>query len=126
MKTAIDTNILIRLLTADNKSLLQKAERLISNHSTNEIFIAYGVILETYFVLKSFYKWENGVILDALQHILNADEFHVEHEAALHLAITKARKDQSFYDAVIGEVGAVRNLKTYTFDKRLKKNSILI
>jgi predicted nucleic-acid-binding protein len=123
MKAAIDTNILIRLLTADNKGLLQKAESFISKHSTKEIFIAYGVILEAYFVLKTHYKWENPIILDAIEHVLNADEFSVENDTAIRLAIAKARKGQPFFDSVIGEIGATRNLKTYTFDKKLNKNS---
>ena len=123
MKIAIDTNILIRILTADNKTLLQKSEKLIAKYSTKEIFIAYGVILEIHFVLKSFYKWEVALILDAIEHILNANEFQIENEIAVRLAVIKAKKGLPFCDSLIGEIGALKNLKTYTFDKGLKKSS---
>ncbi len=122
MKIAIDTNILVRLISTDNKALVDKVKNLIKKYSTKEIFISYGVIWETYYVLKSFYQKKEGMILDALENILNADEFIIENEVAVRLALTKARRGHPFYDALIGEVGALRNVKTYTLDKGLRDN----
>ncbi|VAX37537.1 hypothetical protein MNBD_UNCLBAC01-1934, partial [hydrothermal vent metagenome] len=105
MKIAIDTNILVRIISNDDKSLVNKAKTLIKKHSTKEIFISYGVIWETYCVLKSFYKSKVDQIMDAFENILNADEFYVENEMAVRLALNKAKRGQPFYDSLIGEIG---------------------
>ncbi|MCR4336867.1 MAG: PIN domain-containing protein [Candidatus Omnitrophica bacterium] len=122
MKIAIDTNILIRLISNDDKKLVEKARNLIKKYGSEEIFISYGVIWETYCVLRSFYENKDEQILGALENILNADEFYIENETAVRLALAKAKKGQPFYDSLIGEMGALRNVKTYTFDKGLSTN----
>ncbi len=78
--------------------------------------------MENYCVLKSFYAKKIDLILDAIEKILNADEFYVENETAVRLALNKAKKGHPFYDSLIGEIGALRNIKTHTFDKNFKKN----
>lgn len=126
MKVAIDTNILLRLLVADNKILLEKATSLISKYSFKEIYISSTVILEIFYVLKSVYEWPIDKILDAIESILNSEEFSVDDEIAIRLALVKARKKQPFYDSFIGETGALKNLKTYTFDKKFKNDKSFI
>ena len=122
MKISIDTNVLIRLLTEDQPKLLKKAKNLVSQYSTKEIFISYAVIIETYFVLLTHYSWHKEQILQALMDIINTDEFFVEHQTAVYLAVIKCQKGMPFADALIGEVGTLRNLKTFTFDKALRDN----
>lgn len=126
MKAALDTNILLRLLTADNEAALRKAQQLVSAFSSKELFVSYGVLTEVYFVLTSRYKWEPSLIFNALESVLNTDQFSVENETAVRLALAKARKGQPFYDSLIGEIAAVKNLKTYTFDQKLKTNSSFV
>ena len=126
MKIAIDTNILLRIISNDDPIFVGKARNLIERYSTKEIFVSYGVIWETYCVLKSFYAYKLDRIYDALEDVLNTDEFSVENETAVRLALAKARKGQPFYDSLIGEIAAVKNLKTYTFDRGLKSNSSFV
>lgn len=126
MKTAIDTNILVRLITGDVKELVKKAQQLVDSHSDKDIFVSYGVILELYFVLKHHYKFPEKTALDAVEDVLKIKQFNIEHKIAVQLAINKARNKFGFYDALIGEIGILRNVKTYTFDKALAKNTNFI
>ncbi len=54
MKIAIDTNVLVRLISNDNKILVTKSKNLIKKYSTKEIFISYGVIWKTIVFSKVF------------------------------------------------------------------------
>ena len=122
MKIAVDTNILIRLITGDVERLVKQAQKLVDEYDENDIFVSYGVIMELYFGLKHHYKFPEGIALDAIEDILKIKQFNIEHRMAIQLAINKARNKFGFYDALIGEVGSLKNVKTRTFDRGLKKN----
>ena len=68
----------------------------------------------------SFFKKETA--LGAIEDTLKIEQFNCEHEVAIHLALAKSAKGFSFNDALFGEIGGARNLKTHTFDKGLKHN----
>ncbi|MFT5387130.1 MAG: putative nucleic-acid-binding protein [Candidatus Omnitrophota bacterium] len=126
MKVAIDTNILIRIITRDDDALYQKASRFIKKYGKDDIFVSASTIIETSFVLKSCYQWGKEDVLMAVELIVDTDQFYIDQEPALRQAIIKCHKGFSMYDAFIGEVGAVRNLKTYTLDKKLKSNASFV
>jgi predicted nucleic-acid-binding protein len=78
--------------------------------------------LETYYVLTTVYEFSKEKALAAIEDTLKVEQFSCEHEVAIHLALAKSAKGFSFNDALFGEIGGARNLKTHTFDKRLKYN----
>ena len=57
MKISIDTNVLVRIITGDNEEMSSKAKGLVKRYGSKEIFIPYGVILETYYVLTKVYAF---------------------------------------------------------------------
>jgi predicted nucleic-acid-binding protein len=122
MKIAVDTNVLVRIITGDNAEMLAKAKTLVKKHGSKEIFIAYGVILETYYVITTVYGFSKEKALAAIEDTLKVEQFSCEHEVAIHLALAKSAKGFSFNDALFGEIGGARSLKTHTFDKGLKHN----
>ncbi len=122
MKIAVDTNVLVRIITVDNIEMATKARNLIKKHSSKEIFIAYGVIMETYYVLTTGYEFSKEKALSAIEDTLKIGQFNCEQEVAIHLALAKSAKGFSFNDALFGEIGGARSLKTHTFDKGLKYN----
>ncbi|MBI3314320.1 MAG: PIN domain-containing protein [Candidatus Omnitrophica bacterium] len=122
MKIALDTNVLVRVITVDKEEMVSRARGLIKKYGPKEIFITYGVVLETYYVLKTFYGFDEKGTLGAIRDILNVEQFSFEHEIAVRLALSKAEKGFGFYDALIGEIAGSKNLKTCTFDKGLKNN----
>ena len=122
MKIAIDTNILIRIITLDDAPRVKKAIHLIESYGPREIFVCHGVLMETYFVLTKKYDLSKESVLNSFEDLLKIPQFCFEYETSFRLAISKCFKGFSFNDALIGEIDASRNLKTYTFDKGLKDN----
>lgn len=122
MKIAVDTNILIRIITLDNAPKVKKAISLIESYGPREIFVCHGVLIETYFVLTKKYELSKENVLNSFEELLKVPQFCFEYETSVRLAISKCAKGFDFNDALIGEIGASRNLKTYTFDKGLKEN----
>lgn len=64
---AIDTNLLVRLLTRDNESEYRASHALFASE---QIFIADTVILETEWVLRHAYELTPAEIRDALRRVL--------------------------------------------------------
>ena len=126
MKAAVDTNILLRLITKDDEKLFQKISKFLKKYGKDEVFVSASVIMEMTFVLKACYDWPQAEILTAVELIINSEQFYIDQEPALRQAIVKCRKGFTMYDAFIGEVGAAKNLKTYTLDKKLKSNSSFV
>ena len=123
MKIAFDTNLIVRMIALDDEGRLKKIVHLIEKHDKKEIFIPYGVLIETYFVLTRMYHFPKEKVLDSFEDLLKIEQFSFEHETPVRLAVAKSRKGFEFYDALIGEIGAGKSLKTYTFDKGLKNNN---
>ena len=124
---AIDTNVLVRFLTRDDKEQFIKVEHLFRQHSGDgEIFIAALVILEMNWVLSSLYDWKPARFYDAVEDILACSSFTVENDIKVRNAIAACRTNAKldFSDALIGYAGAHRGLTTYTFDKKLRGVSI--
>lgn len=122
MKIALDTNILVRMVAVDDELRVKKALALIERHGPREVFICYGVLIETYFVLTKRYALSCESVLNSFEALLKVPQFCFENETAVRLALSKCAKGYTFNDALIGEIGGARSLKTYTFDKGLKHN----
>ena len=122
MKIAVDTNILIRIITLDDAARVKKVVSLIESYGPREIFVCHGVLIETYFVLTRKYDLSKEMVLNSFEELLKVPQLCFEYETSIRLAISKCAKGFSFNDALIGEIGASRNLKTYTFDTGLKDN----
>jgi predicted nucleic-acid-binding protein len=101
---------------------LKKAIGLIESYGPREIFVCHGVLIETFFVLTKKYELSKESVLGFFEELFKVPQFCFEYETSVRLAISKCAKGFSFNDALIGEIGASRNLKTYTFDRGLKEN----
>lgn len=127
MMIAVDTNILVRFLTQDDKEQFIKVEHLFRRHAgQGEIFIAMLVILEMNWVLTRLYDWKPLRFYDAVEDILCCPSFMVENDVKVRNAVAACRVNSKldFSDALIGYAGAHRGLTTYTFDKKLRGMSI--
>ncbi len=67
---AIDTNILVRIVTNDDPVQAQRATNILQNHA---IFISKTVLLELEWVLHFSYALERTMIASTLQKILTTD-----------------------------------------------------
>ena len=82
--TAVDTNVIVRLLTGDDPKQAAAAKTLFAS---TEIWIAKTVLLETGWVLRSLYGFEEGAIRDAFTKLLGLKNVQVEDEPSVAAAL---------------------------------------
>lgn len=126
MKIAVDTNIILRIITADDERYLAKARALVKRYGADDIFVSYAVMVEVHYVLVKLYHYSKEEMIEAFEDLMRVEQFYFEHEPAIRLALAKYRNGLSFADSLIGEIGALKNLKTHTFDKDLRKDPAFV
>lgn len=94
---AVDTNVLVRLLTRDEEEQFQKAAALFIQH---DVFIPETVILETEWVLRYAYKFESSAICDALTRTLGLPNVKTDRPSVIAQAITLTLQGLDFADAL--------------------------
>ena len=118
----LDTNILVRLLVADDGDQAERSARYIRRHCTTEDpgFINRIVLCELVWVLESAYGFGRTDIADVLDRLFDAGSLVIEDRdvarAALHLY---RAGDADFADALIGRSNRVAGCEaTATFDRK--------
>lgn len=94
---SIDTNLLVRLFTNDDKAHARYAEKLLEN---NVIFITKSVLLETEWVLRYTYELSSDVIRKAFEGILGLPRITVEDPACIIKTMQWYGHDFDFADAM--------------------------
>ncbi|MGA2183088.1 MAG: type II toxin-antitoxin system VapC family toxin [Bryobacteraceae bacterium] len=95
--TAVDANILVRLLTGDDPKQ-EAATR--SLFAAGPVWIAKTVLLEAAWVLGSSYGYGERAVRDALAKLLGLQNVHVEDEAAVAAALALMEQGIEFADAM--------------------------
>lgn len=95
--TAVDTNVLIRLLTGDDPAQEAAARALFESE---QIWIAKTVLLETAWVLRGLYGFEEAAIRGALIKLLGLKSVSVEDAAAVASALALVAAGIDFADAL--------------------------
>lgn len=111
---AIDTNVVIRIITEDDPDQTQTARRLLSEG----VFISHSVLLEAEWVLRSFYRWTRGDIADALADLVDLGGVHVLHGDLLSWALDRYRSGADWAD-MFHLLGARGTESFLTFDRRV-------
>jgi predicted nucleic-acid-binding protein len=94
---AVDTNVLVRLLTGDDAVQAAAAKSLLA---TEPIWIAKTVLLETRWVLRSLYGFDESAIHDAFGKLLGLKNVHAEDEPGVAAALALAAQGIEFADAL--------------------------
>jgi predicted nucleic-acid-binding protein len=94
---AVDTNVLVRLLTGDDPKQTAIAR---SVFAAQEVWIAKTVLLETEWVLRSVYAFSIDAIQDAFVQVLGLPNVRVEDPAAVAAALNLWRRKIEFADAL--------------------------
>ena len=114
---AIDTNVLVRLVTRDDRAQAKRAAALFEHE---EIFVAKTVLLETEWVLRFSYELDRPVILRALKNAVGLPHVTVEDSPAVAEALDLFEIGMDFADAL--HLASSRAAAQFaTFDERLKK-----
>ena len=95
--TAVDTNVLVRLLTGDDPKQEAAARSVIS---AGPIWIAKTVLLETNWVLRSLYGFDEGSIRLAFTKLLGLKNVRAEDESSVAAALALTVHGIEFADAM--------------------------
>lgn len=120
----LDTNVIIRYLTQDDKKQAAKANKLIDNElSSNEPgFITLISLVEVVWVLESCYVQSKDEIIGVLHSLLTTKQLLVEGADMAYLAMKRyAAGKADFSDALIAVISENRGCRSVvTFDKKGK------
>jgi predicted nucleic acid-binding protein len=126
---AVDTNVLVRLLTGDHPAQYRASRKLFS---AEDVFIPDTVVLETAWVLQAAYDLEPATICEALRRVFglpnvtlangeavsNALDWHaagLDFADAFHLALSKEHDVLKTFDGRL--IRRARSLGTCRVEK---------
>lgn len=114
---AIDTNVVVRFLTADDKRQAKAARTAIE---AGEIFIATTVLLESEWVLRSAYDFDPERIAQGLRGLAGLPGVTLEEPILLAQALDWMEEGMDFADALhLAKAGHCALF--LTFDRKLAK-----
>jgi predicted nucleic-acid-binding protein len=116
---ALDTNIIVRVVTADDPKQLKASTNLMSRE---RLWLCKTVLLETEWVLRFSYNLSRDAIFEAFRRILGLRNLEVEDRAAVLLALTLYGEGMDFADAL--HLASSRSADRFaTFDRTLSKTA---
>ena len=115
---AVDTNVLVRLLTNDDSKQHLTVVRLLSKEP---VWISKTVLLETEWVLRSGYGFSPDRIQEALTRLLGLPNVDVEDASIVAQALLWVPQGLDFADA-LHLAAAQRQGAFATFDQKLAKH----
>lgn len=122
---ALDTNILVRLLVADDAEQFTAAERLMREHAGagRRLFVPITVALELEWVLRSRFRFGKSAVMQAMSQLLSSFELSFESEGALEAALQSyGQGGADFSDCVHAALAfAAGEDPLWTFDKAAAK-----
>jgi len=118
----LDTNVLVRYLTQDDKKQSAKANALIEGELTaqNSGYITTITLVEVVWVLESCYDQSKEGVLDVLHALLTTRQLVVEKADKVYMAMRRfANGNADFSDALITILSEQEGCsRVVTFDKR--------
>ncbi len=115
---ALDTNIVVRLLTADDPDQLEIARRLVKE--ADALWLSKTVLLETAWVLRHSYGLSREVILLAFWKLLGYRQLQIEDRAAVARALEWYAAGLDLADALHLASGDARSAFA-TFNRKLAR-----
>ncbi|HIK19200.1 MAG TPA: type II toxin-antitoxin system VapC family toxin [Leptolyngbyaceae cyanobacterium M33_DOE_097] len=116
---AVDTNVVVRLLTQDDELQYQKSREIFENQ---DVFIPDTVILETEWVLRFAYGFKPTEICLALRKLFGLPNVHLSHANLIAQALQWHENGLDFADA-FHLAQSQQHTCFYTFDEKLIKKA---
>lgn len=116
----IDTNVLIRLMTGDDARQRTVARTYLRAHCSaeNPAFVNRIVLVETFWVLESVYRYTRLEVAAVLETLLRTAEIEVEDAGSAWSALRGYRKGADFADALVASSNiAFGCAETVSFDR---------
>jgi len=116
---AVDTNLLVRVLTGDDPAQARRAVKILES---DQILIPKTVILETEWVLRYAYEIETSRIIEGLKKLLGLPNVSVEDPDTVTQAISWFEDGLDFADA-LHLASSKRADKFVTFDRAFSRKA---
>lgn len=117
----LDTNIVLRLLLADDPVHVDRATSYVERESADvPCWINRVVLCEVIWVLERSFRFARAQITDVVEWLLQADELVLEDAAVVRSALYAYRvSNANFSDCLIGMSNGLSGCeRTATFDRR--------
>lgn len=119
---AVDTNVLVRLLTGDEPAQTARARAIVERET---VLLAKTVILESEWVLRRLYRFDSRRIADAFVALIALPDLVCEDARAVADAIQWMRDGMDFADAL--HLASARPAGRFaTFDGKLARRAAKI
>jgi len=122
----LDTNVLLRLLVADDPAQTRKAHALVAMLTPRRPgYVSLVVLAETMGVLGRFYKQSRPQLAGYLELLLDTAELQLEQPGVVRNTLSVFRASTAgFIDCLIQQVGVAANCEyTVTFDQAAAKSA---
>ena len=117
----VDTNVVVRFLTADDPIQAVKSRALFREH---EVWLSRTVILETEWVLRGAFELDRAAVNRALVSLINMEGVVVEDHAVVAEALDHHTSGWDFADALHVLACPPGTQVFYSFDKRLARKKM--
>jgi predicted nucleic-acid-binding protein len=117
---AVDTNVLVRLLTRDDPDQVSAAEAFVSRGA----WVSHLVLAETFWVLDSVYDLTRAQIATAIEMLLNHKELSLQDADVVTAALNHYRRRPAveFSDCLVLEIARkAGHLPVATFDRNFAR-----
>ena len=122
---ALDTNILLRLLTKDDPAQAEKAKNFYQREISQKrkSFITLITLVETVWVLKARYKRSKSEISMVINGLLYGEDMVVDRKESVEAALMRYQTGSAdFSDYLIAEIALAQGAEYIaTFDKKATK-----
>jgi predicted nucleic-acid-binding protein len=98
LPVALDTNLLVRLLTGDEPEQARRVADLID--TSPACFVPITVVLELEWVLRGAYRLDRRAVIAALEGLMAIRHVHLEQEELVRQALAWHRQGLDFADAL--------------------------
>ncbi|MBL8575906.1 MAG: type II toxin-antitoxin system VapC family toxin [Mesorhizobium sp.] len=119
MPSAVDTNVLLRVLVDDGSEHVAAARRVFAKE---RVFVPLSVMLESEWVLRSNFGFNRSQICDSFDRLLGLDSVTIQDIEIVGNAVSSMRDGMDFADALHLHSSANCDV-FYTFDKKLVRNA---
>ncbi|MER2603539.1 MAG: type II toxin-antitoxin system VapC family toxin [Candidatus Competibacter phosphatis] len=116
---AVDTNVIVRIVTNDDP---EQAQRAVALFERERIFIAKTVLLEVEWVLRFSYHLPRGIIAPTLRKVVGLQQVEVENPDEIFIALDGYEQGLDFADALhLASSGRAEGFAT--FDQKMAKRA---
>ncbi len=121
---ALDTNVLVRYLVADDPGQFQIAKAYIEDADRQEsLFIPLSVSVELEWVLRSLYDLDKLAILTTFNQLLETREIEFQEESSIEITLSLFTDNNADFADCLHVASAFSNARTplMTFDKKASR-----